>query len=98
MKTSDQQAHPWVNTHTHTRLHTCTFILKYKYLNENSDHLGPIQVEILNKKGESMSRLPLAVNSKKLSVSLKVVWHCMLLLLYTVFMFSNTYCTTGVVF
>lgn len=37
--------------------------------------MGPIKVEILNKKGESMSRLPLAVNAKKLSIRLKVVWH-----------------------
>uniref|UniRef100_A0AAR2KYB1 SMC hinge domain-containing protein n=1 Tax=Pygocentrus nattereri TaxID=42514 RepID=A0AAR2KYB1_PYGNA len=39
--------------------------------------LGPIQVEILNKKGETMSRLPVAnVNAKKLLIELKVIWHC----------------------
>ncbi|XP_036453720.1 structural maintenance of chromosomes flexible hinge domain-containing protein 1 [Colossoma macropomum] len=38
--------------------------------------LGPIQVEILNKKGETMSRLPVAnVNAKKLLIELKVIWH-----------------------
>ncbi|XP_050970942.1 structural maintenance of chromosomes flexible hinge domain-containing protein 1 isoform X1 [Labeo rohita] len=38
--------------------------------------MGPIQVEILNKKGESMSRLPgTAINSKKLLIELKVIWH-----------------------
>ncbi|XP_056603015.1 structural maintenance of chromosomes flexible hinge domain-containing protein 1 [Triplophysa dalaica] len=37
--------------------------------------MGPIQVEILNKKGESMSRLPLAGTAKKLSINLKVIWH-----------------------
>ncbi|MCI4377610.1 hypothetical protein PGIGA_G00205450 [Pangasianodon gigas] len=38
--------------------------------------MGPIQVEILNKKGETMSRLPVSsVNSKKLQIELKVVWH-----------------------
>ncbi|XP_076829513.1 structural maintenance of chromosomes flexible hinge domain-containing protein 1 isoform X2 [Brachyhypopomus gauderio] len=38
--------------------------------------MGPIQVEILNKKGESMSRLPVAnVNAKKLLIDLKVIWH-----------------------
>ncbi|KAL1270536.1 hypothetical protein QQF64_029552, partial [Cirrhinus molitorella] len=38
--------------------------------------MGPIKVEILNKKGESMSRLPgTAINSKKLLIELKVIWH-----------------------
>uniref|UniRef100_A0AAY5E846 SMC hinge domain-containing protein n=1 Tax=Electrophorus electricus TaxID=8005 RepID=A0AAY5E846_ELEEL len=38
--------------------------------------MGPIQVEILNKKGEAMSRLPVAnVNARKLSIDLKVMWH-----------------------
>ncbi|XP_051997338.1 structural maintenance of chromosomes flexible hinge domain-containing protein 1 [Xyrauchen texanus] len=37
--------------------------------------LGPIKVEILNKKGESMSRLPVTVNTKKLLIELKVIWH-----------------------
>ncbi|KAM9500750.1 structural maintenance of chromosomes flexible hinge domain-containing protein 1 isoform 1-T1 [Clarias gariepinus] len=38
--------------------------------------MGPIQVEILNKKGERMSRLPVStVNSKKLQIDLKVLWH-----------------------
>lgn len=38
---------------------------------------GPIQVEILNKKGETMSRLPVSsVASKKFQIDLKVVWHC----------------------
>ncbi|KAI4890516.1 hypothetical protein NFI96_011443 [Prochilodus magdalenae] len=38
--------------------------------------LGPIQVEILNKKGETMSRMPVAnVNAKKLLIELKVIWH-----------------------
>ncbi|KAI5104111.1 structural maintenance of chromosomes flexible hinge domain-containing protein 1 [Silurus meridionalis] len=39
-------------------------------------HMGPIQVEILNKKGETMSRLPIQnANSKKLQIELKVIWH-----------------------
>ncbi|XP_030635022.1 structural maintenance of chromosomes flexible hinge domain-containing protein 1 [Chanos chanos] len=39
--------------------------------------MGPIKVEILNKKGESMSRLPVANNSaaRKLLIDLKVIWH-----------------------
>ncbi|XP_072544127.1 structural maintenance of chromosomes flexible hinge domain-containing protein 1 [Salminus brasiliensis] len=38
--------------------------------------LGPIQVEVLNKKGETMSRLPVAnINAKKLLIELKVIWH-----------------------
>ncbi|KAF5895762.1 structural maintenance of chromosomes flexible hinge domain-containing protein 1, partial [Clarias magur] len=38
--------------------------------------MGPIQVEILNKKGEKMSRLPgCSVNTKKLQIDLKVFWH-----------------------
>ncbi|XP_060788894.1 structural maintenance of chromosomes flexible hinge domain-containing protein 1 isoform X2 [Neoarius graeffei] len=38
--------------------------------------MGPIQVEILNKKGETMSRLPVSsVASKKFQIDLKVVWH-----------------------
>ncbi|XP_051755172.1 structural maintenance of chromosomes flexible hinge domain-containing protein 1 [Ctenopharyngodon idella] len=37
--------------------------------------LGPIKVDILNKNGETMSRLPVAGNSKKLSVDLKIIWH-----------------------
>ncbi|XP_051523356.1 structural maintenance of chromosomes flexible hinge domain-containing protein 1-like isoform X2 [Myxocyprinus asiaticus] len=37
--------------------------------------LGPIKVEILNKKGESMSRLPVNVNTKKFLIDLKVIWH-----------------------
>lgn len=39
--------------------------------------LGPIQVLILNKKGESMSKLPLAGNAatRKLLVELTVTWH-----------------------
>ncbi|XP_066536910.1 structural maintenance of chromosomes flexible hinge domain-containing protein 1 [Hoplias malabaricus] len=36
--------------------------------------LGPIQVEILNKKRETISRLPVA-NAKKLLIELKVIWH-----------------------
>lgn len=39
---------------------------------------GPIQVEILNKKGESMTRMPGTnlSSSKKLLMELKVFWHC----------------------
>ncbi|XP_022533343.2 structural maintenance of chromosomes flexible hinge domain-containing protein 1 isoform X1 [Astyanax mexicanus] len=38
--------------------------------------LGPIQVHILNKKGETMSRLPVSnINAKKLLMELKVIWH-----------------------
>lgn len=37
--------------------------------------MGPIKVEIFNKNGESMSRLPVAGNSKKLKVELKIIWH-----------------------
>ncbi|ROL42214.1 Structural maintenance of chromosomes flexible hinge domain-containing protein 1 [Anabarilius grahami] len=37
--------------------------------------LGPIKVDILNKNGETKSRLPVAGNSKKLSVDLKIIWH-----------------------
>ncbi|XP_047666813.1 structural maintenance of chromosomes flexible hinge domain-containing protein 1 [Tachysurus fulvidraco] len=38
--------------------------------------MGPIRVEILNKLGEKMSRLPLpSVNSKRLQIELEVVWH-----------------------
>lgn len=37
--------------------------------------MGPIKVEVLNKNGESMSRLPVAGNSKKLWIDLKVIWH-----------------------
>ncbi|XP_059395011.1 structural maintenance of chromosomes flexible hinge domain-containing protein 1 [Carassius carassius] len=37
--------------------------------------MGPIKVEILNKKGDSMSRLPVAGTTKKLLIELKVVWH-----------------------
>ncbi|XP_036377090.1 structural maintenance of chromosomes flexible hinge domain-containing protein 1 [Megalops cyprinoides] len=38
---------------------------------------GPIQVEILNKKGESMTRMPGPNHtaSKKLLIELKVIWH-----------------------
>uniref|UniRef100_A0A8B9H4E5 Structural maintenance of chromosomes flexible hinge domain containing 1 n=1 Tax=Astyanax mexicanus TaxID=7994 RepID=A0A8B9H4E5_ASTMX len=37
---------------------------------------GPIQVHILNKKGETMSRLPVSnINAKKLLMELKVIWH-----------------------
>ena len=38
---------------------------------------GDIKVEILNKKGEKVSKLPgTAATSKKLLVELKVIWHC----------------------
>uniref|UniRef100_A0A672P472 Structural maintenance of chromosomes flexible hinge domain containing 1 n=1 Tax=Sinocyclocheilus grahami TaxID=75366 RepID=A0A672P472_SINGR len=37
--------------------------------------MGPIKVEILNKKGDSMSRLPVAGTTKKLLMELKVIWH-----------------------
>uniref|UniRef100_A0A8C7KF36 Structural maintenance of chromosomes flexible hinge domain containing 1 n=1 Tax=Oncorhynchus kisutch TaxID=8019 RepID=A0A8C7KF36_ONCKI len=40
--------------------------------------LGPLHVEILNKKGESISRIPSAMQNttrKALSIELKVVWH-----------------------
>ncbi|CAB1349523.1 unnamed protein product [Coregonus sp. 'balchen'] len=40
--------------------------------------LGPLHVEILNKKGESISRIPSATQNasrKALSIELKVVWH-----------------------
>ncbi|KAF4110537.1 hypothetical protein G5714_007568 [Onychostoma macrolepis] len=37
--------------------------------------MGPIKVEILNKKGDSMSRLPVAGTTKKLLIELKVIWH-----------------------
>ncbi len=33
-------------------------------------------MEILNKKGDSMSRLPVAGTTKKLLIELKVIWHC----------------------
>ena len=39
--------------------------------------IGDIKVEILNKKGEKISKLPgTAATSKKLLVELKVIWHC----------------------
>uniref|UniRef100_A0A671KC72 Structural maintenance of chromosomes flexible hinge domain-containing protein 1-like n=1 Tax=Sinocyclocheilus anshuiensis TaxID=1608454 RepID=A0A671KC72_9TELE len=37
--------------------------------------MGPIKVEILNKKGDSVSRLPVAGTTKKLLIELKVIWH-----------------------
>ncbi|KAL2085320.1 hypothetical protein ACEWY4_018640 [Coilia grayii] len=39
--------------------------------------LGPIQVEILNKKGEAISRLPMGGNAagRKFLMELKVIWH-----------------------
>uniref|UniRef100_A0A8C2FFZ1 Structural maintenance of chromosomes flexible hinge domain containing 1 n=1 Tax=Cyprinus carpio TaxID=7962 RepID=A0A8C2FFZ1_CYPCA len=37
--------------------------------------MGPIKVEILNKKGESVSRLPVVGAAKKLVIELKVIWH-----------------------
>ncbi|KAM6977635.1 LOW QUALITY PROTEIN: structural maintenance of chromosomes flexible hinge domain-containing protein 1 [Aplochiton taeniatus] len=39
--------------------------------------LGPFQVEILNKKGESISRMPSGSHAaaKKLLIELKVIWH-----------------------
>ena len=38
---------------------------------------GDIKIEILNKKGEKISKLPgTAAASKKLLVELKVIWHC----------------------
>uniref|UniRef100_A0A674DGW2 Structural maintenance of chromosomes flexible hinge domain containing 1 n=1 Tax=Salmo trutta TaxID=8032 RepID=A0A674DGW2_SALTR len=40
--------------------------------------LGPLHVEIINKKGESISRIPSAMQNttrKALSIELKVVWH-----------------------
>ncbi|XP_026071479.1 structural maintenance of chromosomes flexible hinge domain-containing protein 1-like isoform X2 [Carassius auratus] len=37
--------------------------------------IGPIKVEILNKKGDSISRLPVPGTIKKLVVELKVIWH-----------------------
>ncbi|KAF7669972.1 hypothetical protein LDENG_00105580 [Lucifuga dentata] len=39
--------------------------------------LGPLQVEILNKKGESISRMPSVGQGtvKKLMIELKIVWH-----------------------
>ncbi|XP_076146562.1 structural maintenance of chromosomes flexible hinge domain-containing protein 1 isoform X2 [Alosa pseudoharengus] len=39
--------------------------------------MGPIQVEILNKKGESISKLPVASNTagRKFLMELKVIWH-----------------------
>uniref|UniRef100_A0A673L4N8 Structural maintenance of chromosomes flexible hinge domain-containing protein 1-like n=1 Tax=Sinocyclocheilus rhinocerous TaxID=307959 RepID=A0A673L4N8_9TELE len=37
--------------------------------------MGPVKVEILNKKGDSMSRLPVAGTTKKLLIELKVIWH-----------------------
>ncbi|XP_017327848.1 structural maintenance of chromosomes flexible hinge domain-containing protein 1 isoform X1 [Ictalurus punctatus] len=38
--------------------------------------MGPIKVEILNKKGETMSRWPVSSgNSRKFMIDLKVVWH-----------------------
>ncbi|XP_016099444.1 structural maintenance of chromosomes flexible hinge domain-containing protein 1 [Sinocyclocheilus grahami] len=37
--------------------------------------MGPIKVEILNKKGDPVSRLPVAGTTKKLLIELKVIWH-----------------------
>uniref|UniRef100_A0A671KCE0 Structural maintenance of chromosomes flexible hinge domain-containing protein 1-like n=1 Tax=Sinocyclocheilus anshuiensis TaxID=1608454 RepID=A0A671KCE0_9TELE len=36
---------------------------------------GTLMVEILNKKGDSVSRLPVAGTTKKLLIELKVIWH-----------------------
>uniref|UniRef100_A0A672NNC2 Structural maintenance of chromosomes flexible hinge domain containing 1 n=1 Tax=Sinocyclocheilus grahami TaxID=75366 RepID=A0A672NNC2_SINGR len=44
--------------------------------------MGPIKVEILNKKGDPVSRLPVAGTTKKLLIELKVIWHCELHLLH----------------
>lgn len=40
-------------------------------------HLGPLHVDVLNKKGESISRMPSSTHStpKKLLMELKVFWH-----------------------
>ena len=43
--------------------------------------IGAIKVEISNRKGEKISKLPAAGHvtaNKKLLVELKVVWHCKL--------------------
>lgn len=37
--------------------------------------MGPIKVEILNRKGDSISRLPGTGNTKKLVIELTVTWH-----------------------
>lgn len=62
--------------HTHVHSPVYSFVIMNRF-NSKFYRSGPIKVEILNKKGESMSRLPLANNAKKLSIRLKVVWHCM---------------------
>ena len=47
--------------------------------------VGDIKVEIANRKGEKISKLPTErhmIGNKKLLVELKVIWHCKLDFLY----------------
>ena len=52
--------------------------------------IGAIKVEIANRKGELINRLPGSRDtSKKLLIQLKVMWHCKLMI-YHLLLYNNT--------